>query len=408
MVLALRNLFTVTIISKKTRNWRIVNSPALCKIIQGDNNMLFFHMFIKYLKTYKCITVLLLSGVFVSVYCISVMLGIAVGQYKLSTSSNTYASLTIDMGMQTKENIREFSEYVHAMSNNKIVNSLYFSKSEDNVLIGWSGIEAQNWFPVISGNFFTGEEDKIPSRVAFVSDSIDESVIKDKNIKIADNDFEIKGVGWIVPWSFKSAMSDSFDEDIIGDDATESDTKFVIIPFYTYAESFYPEFVLIQFKTATYEDLKHYKKEIESKYSDCDVYMPDVNSDDVLKAEQVRYGLIAIILSMLAGVTVVRLMSEWIKLYKKEINVLRICGMRKYKCLLVVYGHWLIIYCLGSLLAVMAHYFSFDLLKNMYGDSLPIKSSLVLVLLLLYLLSVVCTIRSMKQVLDMKMKENIV
>ena len=59
--------------------------------------MIFWRTLKKHIRTNGAVTVWLVIGVIVCAYCISVMLGMATGQYQLATRSNTEASLTIDI-----------------------------------------------------------------------------------------------------------------------------------------------------------------------------------------------------------------------------------------------------------------------------------------------------------------------
>lgn len=375
---------------------------------QGGVRVLFWHILKKYISEYKAITILLVLGIIVCVYSISVMLGIAVGQYRLATSSNTYATVTVDVGTNTAADVERFSEYIEMISDGEIVNELFFTGlSDGDILIGWSGQEAQNWFPVMSGDFFTEEEQEKGADMAFVSSSIKDKIGEKDSVSVGNREYLIKGVGWIIPWSFQVAISASSQTRVIREDATEFDTDFIILPFNRYKREFKPQQVLIQFKNASYSDLQEYVTTLEQKFTDCSVYMPDINSDEVLCENQKRYGLIAVILCVIAGVTVVRLMSEWISLYKKEVYVLWLCGMSRIKCLLMIYGHWALYYVWGSLIAVMLHYASFPVLKHIYGDSLPVYSTILIILSLMFILTIICTVGSMKKIMNSTMKENV-
>ena len=121
--------------------------------------MIFGHVLKKHISMNPVISGLLLSGVVICVYCISIMLGLAVGQYQLATCSNTEASLTIDIDGKNGVNMDELSAYLNSISKKGMVNVLYFTRLESKkILVGWDGTKGNNWFPITSGNFFNKEE----------------------------------------------------------------------------------------------------------------------------------------------------------------------------------------------------------------------------------------------------------
>jgi hypothetical protein len=334
------------------------------------------------------------------------MLGIAVGEYKLATSSNTHASLTMDIGDETQSRIDDVLEYASGIAKKGLVNVLFFDYEEgDSVLIGWYGTEGQNWFPLTSGNFFTEEEQG--EYVAFVSDNTEKDILEQEEIYIGDEKFRIVGTGWIVPWSFATAISASSNIDFLKN-ADEVDVTFTIIPFERFVKKFEAQQILIQFNYASYSELENYAGMLKEKFPDSPVYVPDKNSDDVLRESQIRYGILAMLLCILAGVTVIRLMCEWISTYTKEINVLWVCGMRKSRCVLIVYEQWLFYFLTGSVAALLLHYLSSPLLGQIYADNPPVISSLIFALIFVFVLSILCTIRKVSKALCFCGKEGVV
>ncbi len=135
--------------------------------------MIFGHVLKKHISMNPVISGSLLSGVVICVYCISIMLGLAVGQYQLATCSNTEASLTIDIDEKNGINMDEMSAYLNSISKKGMVNVLYFTRLESKkVLVGWDGTKGNNWFPITSGNFFNKEEQAAGEYVGFVSDNM--------------------------------------------------------------------------------------------------------------------------------------------------------------------------------------------------------------------------------------------
>ena len=83
--------------------------------------MIFRHVLKKHISMNPVISGLLLLGVVICVYCISIMLGLAVGQYQLATCSNTEASLTIDIDRKNGVNMDELSAYLNSISKKGMV-----------------------------------------------------------------------------------------------------------------------------------------------------------------------------------------------------------------------------------------------------------------------------------------------
>ena len=371
--------------------------------------MIFYHILKKHMNLNRGVSCLLFVGIVVCVYCISIMLGMAAGQYRLSKRSNTHATLTIDVGPQSCKEAGEISSYLKDMSKYGMVNILYFTDiNEKSILIGWEGTKGSTWFPITSGRFFNENEQENGELVGFVSDNIEKESLYEGTFEIGANRYSIIGMGWIVPWSFAAAKSSRSNINVIGEGIDDREVKYMIIPFKCYAEEFEPKQIMAQFNNASHEDLVNYAKKIQDRFPDLQVYLPDNNSDDVLEDSTNQYSIIAMILCVIAGITVIRLMSEWIMTYKKEISVMWLCGMTKLRCMLMIYGHWLLYYCIGSIVAVFLQYISFPLLKFVYADAFPLTGSLLYILLVMFILSVICTINTMKEMLRLYTKEDVV
>ena len=366
--------------------------------------MIFGHVLKKHISMNPVISGLLLSGVVICVYCISIMLGLAVGQYQLATCSNTEASLTIDIDGKNGVNMDELSAYLNSISKKGMVNVLYFTRLESKkILVGWDGTKGNNWFPITSGNFFNKEEQVAGEYVGFVSDNMKNAIAGSGSFEAGEHTYEVIGMGWIVPWSFASARSSQSQIDILGEEAGEK-MQYMLIPYKCYKEEFQPEQILAQFNYASYEDLQKYAEKIQDMFPSMQVYLPDSNSDDVLEEGRTQYEILAFLLCMIAGITVIRLMAEWITTYKKEITVLWLCGMPKVRCMLLIYGHWLLYYGVGSIIAIILQYLTFPLLQYVYGNAFPMPDSLIYILAVMFGFSIFCTLRPMGKVVRLYTK----
>ena len=351
---------------------------------------IFFHSLFRQIRRNKGVFVILFTGVVVSVYCVSVMQGLAMGQYRAGIRRNAYSTVTVEPGAEITTDIRDFSREICTFSNDEVANILYITPlSENSVLIGWQGIDAQKWFPITSGRFFEESEQEQGAYCAFISDSLYKEMLTERSISIGKSVYGIIGTGWIVPHNIKVGMSSQISYDLFQTD--DNVYFFSIIPFLRFQEEFAPSIILIHYNGATYRELEEKRVELSKRYPDSRFYLPDNNSDAVLSQNQLKCGILSLMLVFLAATTVLQLMREWITVYRKELYVYYLCGMEAPRCILLVYGQWLLIYCLGALIAVFLHYCSFPMLENVTANYLPAPSALCIMLVGLFLLSVVYT-----------------
>ena len=157
------------------------------------------------------VTVWLVIGVIVCAYCISVMLGMATGQYQLATRSNTEASLTIDIE-DADIQAEEISAYLNDLAKNGMVNVLYFTPlKEKDILIGWEGTKGRTWFPITSGRFFDASEQETGALVGFVSDNVDQTILNQGHFQIGEQSYRYRGplqlqIPHYQPWMYLARL----------------------------------------------------------------------------------------------------------------------------------------------------------------------------------------------------------
>lgn len=353
--------------------------------------------FCRQLRLNKAMIAMLLCGLIISSFCISVMLGLAIGQYHLSTGGNVYATLTIDPGETTAQCVDELTRYASEIADAGVANLICLTPlSKDYILIGWKGTGGDYWFPITSGTFFSQYDQQNSAKVAFVSDSYQKEHMNSTCITIGMQDYTIIGSGWIVPYNFVSAISSYSDvqifDEIEGENLQEPSVS--IIPLECYLQEFVPTQILLHFTSATYSQLSDYAKLLTQRFPDSSVYLPDLNSDSILNQNQTFYGGLGLLLCGIAGITIILLMSEWIELYRKELYVYYLCGMTKLKCAVLLYSHWLMLVFIGATIAVSIHYLLFPILTYVNADYPPQIYIFVKTILLFYLATVVCSVRT--------------
>ena len=356
-----------------------------------------YNSFLRRIRQNKAMIAMLLCGLVVSSFCISIMLGLAVGQYHLSTGGNIYATLTIEPGKSTAQGSTQVSQYAEEIAETGVANMLCLTQLSDNhILIGWQGTGGSYWFPITSGSFFTEHEQNTGAPVAFISDSYQKDHMNAQELSLGDRDYSVIGSGWIVPYNFTSALSSQADAQIFPSNEEDQDVEpyITIIPFSFYTEEFEPSLILLHFNSATHSQLENYANALSAKFPDSRVYLPDRNSDDLLTENQVLYGRLGMLLCAIASITIILLMSEWLSLYRKELYVYHLCGMTKGKCLILIYCHWFILVAIGAVIAVALHYLAFPLLQYVNADYPPQTGIFFFSLVLFYIFTVACSARN--------------
>lgn len=358
---------------------------------------LIWDSFRRRIRQNKAMIAMLLCGLVVASFCISVMLGLAVGQYHLSTGGNIYATLTIEPGEDAAQGSPQVSQYAEEIAETGVDNMLCLTQLSDNhILIGWQGTGGSYWFPITSGSFFSEFDQQTNAQIAFISDSYQKDHMNEQEIRVRNHTYSIIGSGWIVPYNFRAALSSQADTQIFPDNEGDEyvEPYITIIPFSFYTEEFEPSLILLHFNRATYSQLENYANALSAKFPDSRVYLPDRNSDDLLTENQVLYGRLGMLLCAIASITIILLMSEWLALYRKELYVYHLCGMTKGKCLILIYSHWFILVAIGAVIAVALHYLAFPLLQYVNADYPPQTGIFLFSLVLFYILTVACSARN--------------
>lgn len=363
---------------------------------------LFFRSLKRHLLKDKTVSVILFFGVFVAVLCISISLGYATGKYTYTARSPRYATITVQPGAELLSDIQAFPEKIDELLGESISNILYLDRDSDScVIIGWQGLEAQRWFPITGGRFFTEEEQSEGSKVAFISYEYLEQNNETSIVLFSDDLYSVVGTGWIAEYNIRSAMSkDTLPILFPSKEGETTETYFKVIPYRAFLSNSIPDLILIHFDFASTADLLKYSEELSSYFPDSSFSMPQRNSDDVFISENINGMVRSIILGLIASITIVQLAAQWMVQYKKEMLVYRICGMRKRTCILILLGHWAIVFVFASVVAVVTHNLCSPLLKVMDANFKPELYPLAIVLFLIYITTSLMTVSKMRDVLN--------
>lgn len=348
-------------------------------------------------KTKRPVSIMLLIGLSVTILCISLMLGYTFGQYETTAGYTSYATLTVVPGSDIGANVVNFSTWMNEHCENAIANVLYISKTDENeILIGWHGNTANRWFPYTSGRFFTEQEQLTGENVAFISDNYYAGAALIDEVDINGEIYKVIGSGWIEKFNIQTAIAKDCPVNIFSTGPDE--TPYVkIIPYKQFAEHDEPDLILLHFDFASTKDLKKYAREIESVYSDTKIYFPNNNSDDVLTTQQISGVARALMICIIASITLIQLARLWGDTYKSELYVYHICGLNRLKCMLILLGHWTIYFSTASLAAIALHVLWFPFLAIVEADYSPRIGPLMIVLVSLYCITAIFSFREIRR-----------
>ena len=362
---------------------------------------LFVKSLIRHAKEAKTVSFLLLLGLYVSVLCMSLMLGYAMGQYETIAGRSEYATLTIEPGNDILTDLNSFINELDQCYGYSISNILLVSRYSDNsVVIGWVGTEGRRWFPFTMGRFFTDEEQANGDNVVFVSDSYVQSGVSSDTVYLYEMPYRVIGTGWIDVYNIQSAISQNAVFDLT--DVDQNSFNFMIIPWVPYVESTVPELILVHYDYASNADLIEYQKHLHDIYPESSIHLPTLNSDEELYSENILGIIRACILGLISCITIIQLMSQWIGFYKKELSVYHIAGMTQFKCSLLLSGHWTVFYAIATSLAVTTHYASLSILDIVNANYMPALIPLLIVIGLMFILTIVYCFKYVAKILDIR------
>ena len=362
---------------------------------------LFVSSLVRHTKETKTVSALLLVGLYIAVLCMSMMLGNAMAQYETTAGRSEYATLTIDPGNSILNDIESFLGKMDSLYGDTLSNILLLSTySDDTILIGWEGTEGQRWFPFTMGRFFTKEELLRGELIAFVSDSYVQSGHNPDVVSINDMEHQIVGTGWIDEYNIRSGISSEVAGELFGN--YDPSRQFLVVPSKAYFLKEIPDLICIHFDYASRSDLEEYQKLLSGTYLDSSIYLPDLNSNEELVSENIKGIVLATTLGIIACITIIQLMSQWIQFYRKELLVYHTSGLTRTKCTLLLWGHWTVFFVIASSLAIMTHFLSLSFLSIVEANYMPAVIPLLIVLGVIYILTIFYSYKFIMGVLDIQ------
>ncbi len=334
----------------------------------------------------------LLIGLTVSCFCLSVAQGEAMREFDVLSGWNEYATLTVDMGGEELSDMSGFSDWLEGTYGERLANVLYLAKDPSGVVyIGWQGTEAGRWFPEATGRFFTEEEADAP--VIYLSD---------RNGEIGEGTFELEGEklavvgrGSAMPFYFRYGISRSSQVDIMPE-GTEGTVR--ILPYKYFFRFFRPAQVLIHFDALERREAESWAEDIRERLPGANVYLPNHDPSPMLTSKALKGAREGMILCLIAMATVAELMLRWLDFLKKELYTYHLCGLTSRRCLMTVYGQWLVMLTVAAGAGAGIHRLCLPVLMYFKAGKMPRAWVYVLLVLALYLLMALCSVPKVRRI----------
>lgn len=361
---------------------------------------LFFRSFFRQLRRSWGVSLMLFLGMLVSALCISITLGSAAGKYDTATGHSECASLTVVLPDDGGKTAARLPDALVKLFGDEIANVLYLAPGQDNTFyIGWQGYEQQRWFPHVSGRFFTHEEQELGADVVYLSMEMPEA--SQSEITIDGAVCQVVGVGWIVPFNIYFAIAKDSPAYPILTGYDTSDWKVYVRPYKAFLRQYVPVQVQVHFNRAALEELEEFQSLLQTAFPETRVELPPEDSGVVLREQQQFWGTRGLVLSLIAGITMVQLMREWTAFYRRELYIYHLCGLTRRRCRAMIYGQWFLCYAAAAGLALLVHRALFPVLEPAFADFLPRPGAYLGALLFLLLLTVAYSWRTVRACLDM-------
>lgn len=366
----------------------------------------------KKFKSNLSTVLILIAGIVVSILCINVLIGYAKNQYVSERGTADYSSVTINVDSSLGS--QEFNTYAESITEQykgKIDNALYIKELNDGtVLIGWQGYSPSHWFPTASSRFFNEEENANSEKVVYMSMNDCEykyddngNVIDVKEIKYKEGEtytidseiYTIIGIGWYVPYNFYRVVSD----ESVFNPFEDNNKKIIILPYSTFLEKYHPQLMLIQFNDVSYADLTNICDTL-NKTSIGIAMLPKYNSDNMLAEKKLQRAIVGGFLAIIAGFTIIQILSLWLSDNKKQYEIYRICGLSKIKAFFIVAVEWLICIVVGTIFAVIINCIAIKPLSMLDAGYLPDIGDIVLTMVVVYLATLLASSKKIEKILN--------
>ncbi len=354
---------------------------------------LFFSSLRRQVRKSLAAVLFLIIGLTVACFCLSAAQGNAMQAYSYITCWTEYATLTIDQSGAAFQNMADFAAWIDTTYGDKVANVLYLTKEPTGeIYVGWQGTAATRWFPISSGRFFT--EAEAGDDLIFLQE--EDGALDAEEFTLHGRPLHITGRGGILPFQFRLGISRDAPTQLFSED----NTVIRILPYRLFAQMFRPCQILIQFDRLEAGEAAAAREAIQGLLPNAAVFLPNQDADKILSQEAIRGAREGLLLCLIAGVTILQLMTQWIGFLRKELYTYYLCGMWRSRCALLLYGQWLVYLLFSAGMGAGMHRLCFPLLKYFGASVMPKLGIYLLLVGVLYLLSVLCSLWSVRRTLS--------
>ena len=338
---------------------------------------------------------LLLLGLTVSCFCLSVAQGEAMREFDVISGWNDYATLTVDMGGEALRDMPKFAEWLDETYGERLANVLYLTRDQSDVIyIGWQGTQVSRWFPDATGRFFTEEEAYAP--VIYLSDK--DGDLDARTFELGGRELTIVGRGSAMPFYFRRGISQKSDVDIMPE-GTKGVVR--ILPYGLFFQFFRPVQILVHFDTLERREAMEIRENIEAELPWANVYLPNHDPGPMLARKALKGAREGMILCLIAMVTVVELMLQWLGFLKKELFTYHLCGMTYGCSMVIVYGQWLLMLTFAAVLGAGIHRLCLPVMDIFKAGVMPRLWVYILLVWTLYLLLALCSLPKVRRTIKL-------
>ncbi|MCD7783740.1 MAG: hypothetical protein LUI15_07645 [Firmicutes bacterium] len=331
---------------------------------------------------HKFLTLIITLSITASFFCVNTLFGYAEDLYRSGYDSTWYS--TICVRSPEDVDLDEVKALITDEYGFEIGSALCFTKLEDEniFLIGFEGTDrGSQWFPEISGTFFTDDEELFLSDNAYLSQSVCSSIGYDDKIVIDGAAFNVIGYGWIISLNFSYSMGDELYSSFFSSENSSYETEkdFAVIPETSYEKYGYkPELVLIHVNDATYKQLEGIVSSLRRIFPDAGLTVPEYNSDNYKIDTKLGMMPIGAVFVVLIGTSLVSLLYAWLDDTRRISHIYVICGISKAKIMIISQIELLLFVLLGEALALLIQYISLPWLSYLGDAYMPEASDVFL------------------------------
>ena len=316
------------------------------------------------LRKERSVIFLFVLGICVCILCVLSTMGNFGYSANNIIKQKEYSTITFNPDENTAKNARAVIDYADSLSRQGLYNVILVTPlGEGKYVLGWLGYGYDFWMAPSSGRFFSEEEQQKGQNVAYVSECIVNHLEDPNYLNLDEETYQIIGSTFIVNHDFFYVVPEESEVQLFFDGSQEKDIfnqyEFVILPYETYMRRYQPQQILIQYYDGTPRNMQHYEKKLRDRFPESTAYKPDHVADETLDAFSQRHEVLAYIFCIAAGLTLIQLISEWMKIYQEDFAIYYLVGLSSRRIIGILYLQIFVYLVIGAVLG----FFLFALLS---------------------------------------------